>query len=161
MGCFLGDARITTIALRHVPFFSIVLWRAVRTSHVAVAAADTNIFINHHKAIFTLMHCAAGADFCTCGVIAMVTGDGEIISEHVLVPDAIIFLPVAASVFINTAETDFRAKIFKIFARQFAGFTASTAAGIDKNPYCVVMGYSLNLFDLDKIAVRRVSLCQR
>lgn len=50
---------------------------------------------------------------------------------------------------------------FKIFARQFAGFTASTAAGIDKNPYCVVMGYSLNLFDLDKIAVRRVSLCQR
>ena len=67
------------------------------------------------------MHCAAGADFCTCGVIAMVTGDGEIISEHVLVPDAIIFLPVAASVFINTAETDFRAKIFKIFARQFAG----------------------------------------
>lgn len=35
----LGDARITTIALRHVPFFSIVLWRAVRTSHVAVAAA--------------------------------------------------------------------------------------------------------------------------
>lgn len=157
----LGDAQITTIALRHVPFFSIVLWRAVRTSHVAVAAADTNIFINHHKAIFTLMHCAAGADFCTCGVIAMVTGDGEIISEHVLVPDAIIFLPVAASVFINTAETDFRAKIFKIFARQFAGFTASTAAGIDKNPYCVVMGYSLNLFDLDKIAVRRVSLCQR
>lgn len=75
----------------------------------------------------------------------MVTGDGEIISEHVLVPDAIIFLPVAASIFINTAETDFRAKIFKIFARQFAGFTASTAAGIDKNPYCVVMGYSLNL----------------
>lgn len=141
----LGDARITTIALRHVPFFSIVLWCAVRTSHVAVAAADTNIFINHHKAIFTLMHCAAGADFCTCGVIAMVTGDGEIISEHVLVPDAIIFLPVAASIFINTAETDFRAKIFKIFARQFAGFTASTAAGIDKNPYCVVMGYSLNL----------------
>lgn len=41
----------------------------------------------------------------------MVTGD-EIISEHVLVPDAIIFLPVA-SVFINTAETDFRAKILK------------------------------------------------
>lgn len=161
MGCFLGDARITTIALRHVPFFSIVLWRAVRTSHVAVAAADTNIFINHHETIFTLMHCTAGADFCTCGVIAMVTGDGEIISEHVLVPDAIIFLPVAASIFINTAETDFRAKIFKIFARQFAGFTASTAAGIDKNPYCVVMGYSLNLFDLDKIAVRRVSLCQR
>lgn len=157
----LGDARITTIALRHVSFFSIVLWRAVRTGHVAVAAADTNVFINHHKAIFTLMHCAAGADFCTCGVIAMVTGDGEIISEHVLVPDAIIFLPVAASVFINTAETDFRAKIFKIFARQFAGFTASTAAGIDKNPYCVVMGYSLNLFDLDEIAVRRVSLCQR
>lgn len=65
-------------------------------------------------------------------------------------PDAIIFLPVAASIFINTAETDFRAKIFKIFARQFAGFTASTAAGIDKNPYCVVMGYP-KPFDLTRL----------
>ncbi|SRN46342.1 Uncharacterised protein [Shigella flexneri] len=96
-----------------MPFFSIVLWCAVRTSHVAVAAADTNIFINHHKAIFTL------------------------------VPDAIIFLPVAASIFINTAETDFRAKIFKIFARQFAGFTASTAAGIDKKS--ILCGHGLLL----------------
>lgn len=68
----LGDARITTIALRHVPFFSIVLWRAVRTSHVAVAAADTNIFIDHHKAIFSFVHCAAGADFGTRRIIAVV-----------------------------------------------------------------------------------------
>ena len=48
----------------------------------------------------------------------MVTGNREIIGEHVLMPDTVIFLPVATRVFINTAETYLGAKIFKVFARQ-------------------------------------------
>lgn len=67
MGCFLGDARITTIALRHVPFSQHCTVARRTDKPCGVAAADTNIFINHHKAIFTLMHCAAGADFVHAG----------------------------------------------------------------------------------------------
>lgn len=62
----------------------------------------------------------------------MVTGNREIIGEHVLMPDTVIFLPVATRVFINTAETYLGAKIFKVFARQFAGFTTGAATGINK-----------------------------
>jgi hypothetical protein len=38
----------------------------------------------------------------------VVTGDGEVIGENVLVPDAVILLPVSARVFINAAEADIR-----------------------------------------------------
>lgn len=96
-------------------FFSIVLWCVVWISYVVVAAVDINIFINYYKVIFMFMYCVVGVDFCICGVIVMVIGDGEIISEYVLVLDVIIFLLVVVSVFINMVEIDFWVKIFKIF----------------------------------------------
>lgn len=59
-------------------------------------------------------------------------------------PDAIIFLPVAASIFINTAETDFQAKdSLKSLHASSQVFTASTAAGIDKKS--ILCGHGLLL----------------
>jgi hypothetical protein len=36
----------------------------------------------------------------------VVTGNGEVIGEDVLLPDAVVLLPVAAGVFVNAAEAD-------------------------------------------------------
>ncbi|ESC69441.1 hypothetical protein SEEN4881_10787, partial [Salmonella enterica subsp. enterica serovar Newport str. WA_14881] len=86
-------------------------------------------------------------------VFAVVTGDGEIVGKDVLVPDAVIFLPVATCVFIYPPETDVGSEIFVVLAGQFAGFATGATTGINKNPYWVVIGYSLRLFNLNKITV--------
>ncbi|EFF01813.1 predicted protein [Escherichia coli FVEC1412] len=68
-------------------------------------------------------------------------------------PDTVIFLPVTASIFINAAEADFRRQIFIVFTGQLAGFATGATAGINKNPYWVVIGYSLHLFNLNKVCM--------
>ncbi len=81
LGCFPGDARITTIALRHVPFFSVVLWRAVQDKPCGSGgsrlqtSSSTTTKPSHAYAL------RRSGKLCTCGVIAMVTGDGEMISN--------------------------------------------------------------------------------
>ena len=99
---------MAAIAFGHMPFFSIVLWRAVRTGHVAIPTANAHIFIDNDKAIFTFVHRAARTHFGTGWVFAVVTRNGEVIGKDVLMPDAVILLPVTARVFINAAEADFR-----------------------------------------------------
>jgi hypothetical protein len=65
----------------------------------------------------------------------VVTGDGQVIGEDVLLPDAVVLLPVAARVFVDAAKADVRGEVFIILTGQLAGFTAGAAGGIDKNPY--------------------------
>ncbi|CHT39650.1 Uncharacterised protein [Salmonella enterica subsp. enterica serovar Typhi] len=113
-------------------FGRVVLRRAVRAGHVAVAAADTDLFIHHHKTVIALVHRAARADFGAGRVFAVVTGDGEIVGKDVLVPDAVIFLPVTARILINAAEADVGSEIFVVLAGQFAGFATGATAGINK-----------------------------
>ncbi|EPI62840.1 hypothetical protein A672_04836, partial [Salmonella enterica subsp. enterica serovar Enteritidis str. 08-1080] len=68
-----------------------------------------------------LVHRAARADFGAGRVFAVVTGDGEIVGKDVLVPDAVILLPVATCILINATEADIRGQIFVVLAGQFAG----------------------------------------
>ncbi len=142
-------------------FGGVVLWRAIWTGHMAIATANTDLLIHHDKTIFPFMHCSARTDFGTCRVGTMVARNGEIIGKDILMPDAVILLPVTTRILINAAEADIRGQIFVVFAGQFAGFTTGATAGINKNPYWVVIGYSLYLFDLNEITVRRISFCQR
>ncbi|EPI86300.1 hypothetical protein A674_02736, partial [Salmonella enterica subsp. enterica serovar Enteritidis str. 2009K1651] len=58
-----GDAIMTAVALSHMTFGGVVLRRAVRAGHVAVAATDTDLFVHHHKTVIALVHRAARADF--------------------------------------------------------------------------------------------------
>jgi hypothetical protein len=128
---------------------------------MAVAAADADIFIHHHKTVFTLVHRPARADFGAGRIFAVVTGNRQVIGKDVLMPDAVILLPVAAGVFVDAAEADVRGQVFVIFTGQFAGFATGATAESIKNPYWVVIGYSLHLFNLDKVCVRWVALRQR
>ncbi|CQC05052.1 Uncharacterised protein [Salmonella enterica subsp. enterica serovar Typhimurium str. DT104] len=123
---------ITAIALGHMTFGRVVLRRAVRAGHVAVAATDTDLFVHHHKTVIALVHRAARADFGAGRVFAVVTGDGEIVGKDVLVPDAVIFLPVTARILINAAEADVGSEIFVVLAGQFAGFATGATTGINK-----------------------------
>ncbi len=65
----------------------------------------------------------------------MVAGDREVIGKDVLLPYPVILLPVAAGVFVDTTEADFRRKVFIVFTSQFAGFATGATGGINKNPY--------------------------
>ncbi len=91
----LGDALVTAIALGHMAFVGVVLWGAVRAGHMAVAAANAYLFVDHHKTVFALMHRAARTDLGAGRIFTVVTGDGEVIGKHVLLPDAVVLLPVA------------------------------------------------------------------
>ena len=91
----------------------------------------------------------------------MVTGNRQVIGKDVLMPDAVILLPVAARVFVDPAEADVRGQVFVILAGQLAGFAPGATAGVNKNPYWVVIGYSLRLLDLHQIGVLRVAFRQR
>ncbi|MNV71966.1 hypothetical protein D3C71_1650160 [compost metagenome] len=75
---------------------------------MAVSTTDADILVHHHKPIFTLMHRAARADFGAGRIFAVVTGNRQVVSKHVLIPDAVVFLPVATRVFVNTTEADVR-----------------------------------------------------
>ncbi len=83
--------------------FQLVLWRAVRTSHVAVAAADTNSSSTTTKPSSRLCIAPLGQTLYMRGHRNGYRRwrDNK---RTLLVPDAIIFLPVAASVFINTRK---------------------------------------------------------
>src|SRR5690606_34050306 len=63
-------------------------------------------------------------------IFAVVAGNRQIIRKDVLLPDAVVLLPVSPRVFINAPETDVRGQIFVIFAGQLAGFAPGAAAGI-------------------------------
>ncbi len=132
---------VAAVALGHVAFGGIVLRRAVRAGHVAVATADADILVHHHKTVVALVHCPARADLGAGRIFAVVAGNRQVIGEDILMPDAVILLPVAARVFINTPEADLRGQVFVILAGQLAGFAPGAAAGIKKNPYWVVIGY--------------------
>ncbi|CAH5613175.1 hypothetical protein AI2991V1_2138 [Klebsiella oxytoca] len=43
----------------------------------------------------------------------MVAGDREVIGKDVLLPYPVILLPVAAGVFVDTTEADFRRKVLQ------------------------------------------------
>ena len=94
-----------------------------------------HIFINDHKTIITFMHRTTWANLGTGRIFAVVTGNGEIVGENVLSPDAVVFLPVTSGVFVNPAETDVGREILVVFAGQFAGFASGATTGINKNPY--------------------------
>ena len=79
----LGDALVTAIALGHMAFVGVVLWGAVRAGHMAVAAANAYLFVDHHKTVFALMHRAARTDLGAGRIFTVVTGDGEVIGKHV------------------------------------------------------------------------------
>ncbi|VAU68952.1 Uncharacterised protein [Klebsiella pneumoniae] len=123
---------VAAVALGHVAFGGIVLRRAVRAGHVAVATADADILVHHHKTVVTLVHCPARADLGAGRIFAVVAGNRQVIGEDILMPDAVILLPVAARVFINTTEANVRGQIFVILAGQLAGFAPGAAAGINK-----------------------------
>lgn len=91
---------------------------------MAIAAADANLFIHHHKTVFPFMHGGARADFNAGRILAMVASDGQIIGKDVLMIAVAILLPVAAGIFINTTKTNLRRQVFIILASQLAGFTA-------------------------------------
>ncbi len=80
--------------------FHIVLWRAVRTSHVAVAAADTTSSSTTTKPSSRLCIAPLGQLWYTPDHRSGCTKLRDS-RQSILVPDAIIFLPVAASIFIN------------------------------------------------------------
>src|SRR5690606_35348414 len=101
-------AGVAAVALGHMPFGGVVLRGTVRTGHVAVATADADIFIHHHKPVVTLVHRPARADLGARRVFAVVAGNRQVVGKHVLVPDTVVFLPVTARVFVNTAEADVR-----------------------------------------------------
>ena len=103
-----GNALVAAVTLGHMAFVGIILRRAVRTGHMAVTAANAHLFVDHHKTVFALVHRSARADLGAGRIGAVVTGDGEVIGENVLIPDAVILLPVAAGIFINAAEADIR-----------------------------------------------------
>ncbi len=50
-------------------------------SHMAVAAANAYLFVDHHKTVFALMHRAARADLGAGRIFTVVTGDGEVIEQ--------------------------------------------------------------------------------
>src|SRR5690606_14984454 len=128
----LCDAVVAAVALGHVAFGGVVLRRTVRAGHMAVAAADADILIHHHKPVVTLVHCPARAHFGAGRVFTMVTGNRQVIGKDVLMPDAVILLPVAARVFVDPAEADVRGQVFVILAGQLAGFAPGATAGINK-----------------------------
>ena len=64
----------------------------------------------------------ARADLGAGRIFAVVAGNRQVIGEDILMPDAVILLPVAARVFINTPEADLRGQVFVILAGQLAGF---------------------------------------
>lgn len=68
----LGDARITTIALPSCALFQHCTVARRTDKPCGSSGSRTNIFIDHHKAIFSFVHCAAGADFGTRRIIAVV-----------------------------------------------------------------------------------------
>ncbi|SQA96372.1 Uncharacterised protein [Cedecea neteri] len=72
---------------------------------MAVAAADTNVFVHHHEAIFALMHRAAWADLSTGRIFTVVTGDRKVVGEDILMEYAVILLPVAARIFIKCGDS--------------------------------------------------------
>ncbi|PJD86120.1 hypothetical protein B9Q30_09450, partial [Enterobacter hormaechei] len=79
-----------------------------------------------------LVHCPARADLGTGRIFAVVAGNRQVIGEDILMPDAVVLLPVAARVFIDTPEADVRGQIFVILTGQLAGFAPGAAAGINK-----------------------------
>ena len=113
---------MAAVALGHVAFGGIVLRRAVRAGHVAVATADADILVHHHKTVVALVHCPARADLGAGRIFAVVAGNRQVIGEDILMPDAVILLPVAARIFINTTEANVRGQVFVILAGQLAGF---------------------------------------
>ncbi len=112
MGCFPSATREYNHRTSSCVLFQHCTVARRTASHVAVAAADTNIFINHHKASSRLCIAPLGQTFVHAGSSHGYrrwrdnkrTRSGA--RRHYL-------LPVAASIFINTAETDFRAKSLK------------------------------------------------
>ncbi|ABV13300.1 hypothetical protein CKO_02176 [Citrobacter koseri ATCC BAA-895] len=75
---------------------------------MAVATADADVLIHHHKTVLAFVHRAARAHFRAGRVFAVVAGNGKIVGKDILVPDAVILLPVAARIFIDAAEADVR-----------------------------------------------------
>ncbi len=113
-------------------FVGVILRGAVRAGHMAVAAANAYLFVDHHKTVFALMHRAARTDLGAGRIFAVVTGDGEVIGKHVLLPDAVVLLPVAAGILIDPAEADLRSQVLVVLTGQLAGFASGTASGVDK-----------------------------
>jgi hypothetical protein len=101
---------------------------------MAVATADADIFIDHHKTIFTFVHRPARANFGAGRIFAVVTGNGEVIGKDVLMPDAVILLPVAAGVFVDAAEADVRRQVLSLQASSQVLQPVQRAESI-KNPY--------------------------
>ncbi len=103
MGCFPRRRANNNHRTSSCVLFQHCTWRAVRTSHVAVAAADTNIFTTTTKPSSRLCIAPLGQTFVMRGHRNGYRRwrDNKRTRSG---PDAIIFLPVAASIFINTAE---------------------------------------------------------
>ncbi len=112
MGCFPSASANNNHRTSSCALFQHCTVAAVRTSHVAVAAADTNIFINHTKPSSRLCIAPLGQTFVHAGHRNGYRRwrDNKRTRSGAR---AIIFLPVAASVFINTAETDFGPRSLK------------------------------------------------
>ncbi|VFT76414.1 Uncharacterised protein [Klebsiella aerogenes] len=113
---------------------------------MAVAAANAHRFVDHHKTIVALVHRPTWADLGAGRIFAVVTGDGEVVGEHILLPDAVVLLPVAAGILIDAAEADLRGEILVVLTGQFAGFTPGTASGIDKESILRAHGLLLKPF---------------
>ncbi|MNN82334.1 hypothetical protein D3C81_1992590 [compost metagenome] len=75
---------------------------------MAITTANAHILIDDHKTVFTLVHRATRTYLGTRRVFTMVTRNGQVIGKDVLVPNAVVFLPVATGIFVNTAEADIR-----------------------------------------------------
>ncbi|QUJ00234.1 hypothetical protein KCP73_25300 [Salmonella enterica subsp. enterica] len=83
----------------------VVLRRHCR-SHVAVATADTDLFVHHHKTVIALASRRSGRTLVQARCFAVVAWKIIIATKDVLVPGAVIFLPVTARILINAAEAD-------------------------------------------------------